>query len=256
MPVGHRQLHAGGPGERRWRQRERECSWMSLAACAACLLFSMWPEIDLHVSRQFLGVDGSFVGHRQGWALASYWAVPWLSRAVAAAALVLALAAATRPPSWLGVRAWRRLRAVGLVMAVATGVVVNAGFKEHWGRARPSSTVGLGGSAPFEPALRPSQACQRNCSFSSGHAASGFTVMSVGLFGAPATRRRWLAIGGATGLGVGLGRIAQGAHFLSDIVFAGLMVWACCIAIRLTWLAWVAGHGRYRRRGGEVSPAR
>lgn len=228
---------------------------MSLAACAACLLFSVWPEIDLHVSHLFLGADGSFIGHRQGWALASYWTVPWLSRAVAALALVLAVVAASRPPRWLGVRTWRRLRAVGLVMAVGTGVVVNVGFKEHWGRARPSSTVGLGGSADFEPALRPSQACLRNCSFSSGHAASGFTVMSVGLFGAPATRRRWLMIGGLAGLLVGAGRIAQGAHFLSDIVFAGLMVWACCIAIRLAWLTWVARRGRYRRRVIEPQPA-
>lgn len=40
----------------------------------------------------------------------------------------------------------------------------------------------------------------------------------------PLRDRRWLVYGGIIGGVVGLGRIVQGAHFLSDIVFAYVTV--------------------------------
>ena len=52
------------------------------------------------------------------------------------------------------------------------------------------------------------------------------------------------------GAGIGWVRIAQGGHFLSDIVFSGLVVWGSAILIRWGWLHWRVrqGRGRHLRR--------
>jgi lipid A 4'-phosphatase len=74
--------------------------------------------------------------------------------------------------------------------------------------------------------------CERNCSFVSGHASTGFALMALGVYGKRRQRRRWLAIGWAAGLSLGLIRIAQGGHFLGDVLFAGLLMWGLCLAMR------------------------
>jgi lipid A 4'-phosphatase len=40
-------------------------------------------------------------------------------------------------------------------------------------------------------------------------------------------RKRWMLAGIALGAWVGVGRIIQGGHFLSDVVFAFWAVYAC-----------------------------
>jgi len=119
---------------------------------------------------------------------------------------------------------------------LGTGVVVNAILKENWGRPRPVDIQTFGGAGTFEPALHPSNQCNSNCSFVSGHAATGFTLLALGLLGAPATRRRWLLWGLAAGLSTGALRIAQGGHFLSDVLFSGLVIWLCGAALRTGYL--------------------
>jgi membrane-associated PAP2 superfamily phosphatase len=229
-----------------WRANEVEWAAVAAALSLCCLLFSLWPQLDLMFSRLFLQADGEFVGNRLDAVLAVYHAVPWLGRAAGLVALAV-LFACWRRPDRVAARWRRRLQALGLTMLLAVGLVINGGLKEHWGRARPSAVLAAGAQAHFEPALRPSEQCLHNCSFVSGHAATGFALMSLGMFGAPATRRRWWWIGAVAGTVVGIGRIAQGGHFLSDIGFAGVVVWACHAAIRQGWLR----HRRWRLRGAR-----
>ena len=56
----------------------------------------------------------------------------------------------------------------------------------------------------------------------SGHAAIGFWFL---VFGWALQQRRWFAIGVMIGLLVGGFRVIQGAHFLSDVVFAFWVVY-------------------------------
>jgi membrane-associated PAP2 superfamily phosphatase len=231
-----------------WRWRDREWSWIALTAIALCLLFSIWPAVDLRLARWFVDADAGFVGQRLALVQISYHAVPWAGRVLTLLALLLAFWPALRIR-----RPWRRrLLALALCLLLGVGAAVNGGFKEHWGRARPSAVAELGGAQVFSPALRPVAQCQSNCSFVSGHAASGFALMSVGLLSAPHQRRRWLAIGAVAGLGIGLGRMAQGAHFASDVLFAGLFVWVCLAAVRELWLraAWLRRRRRVRALSG------
>jgi lipid A 4'-phosphatase len=54
----------------------------------------------------------------------------------------------------------------------------------------------------------------------------------------------WIALGFALGLGIGLVRIAQGGHFLSDVLFSGWIVYGTALALR----ALIFRHWRTRPR--------
>lgn len=232
-----------------WRQRERE--WSALAACVAVasVLFSVWPGLDLALARLFYLGDNQFAGN--GWwpVQALYVSVPWAGRLLALTGLVVALVG-WRGPGKLGVRWWRRWQVLLVALLLGLTLVVHGVAKENWGRARPNAVAELGGSATFSPALRPSNQCRTNCSFVSGHAGTGFVLAAIGLLGSPATRRRWLTVGAIAGLTLGLARMAQGGHFASDIVFAGLMIWGCNLVVRAVWLRVVLRRKRRAALGG------
>ena len=149
---------------------------------------------------------------------------------------------------WKGIAPRGRRRAATfllLVLLIGPGLIVNT-FKDAWGRARPVNVEELGGDRRFTPALLPSDQCKRNCAFTSGHAAFGFWWMAPAFVD---RRRRgmWLALGLALGLGIGLLRIAQGGHFVSDVLFSGWIVYGTMLALRALFLR------RPRRRAGAVS---
>jgi membrane-associated PAP2 superfamily phosphatase len=218
------------------KARHRELRAWLLALAVFVIVFTAWPQLDLWATHQIYQA-GDFPHGHDGWVLLLYRHVPHTSVAVAAVLLVLLAwnAVTHRLPRWFA----RRCGALLLLLAIGS-LVVNNGLKEHWGRPRPNQVMDFGGPHPFQPALRPSTLCTRNCSFVSGHAASGFAPLVWGLFAAPALRRRWLWVGLATGLLVGAGRVLQGGHFVSDILFAGLVVWGLALAIRAVWLRWRA----------------
>src|SRR5207237_3794429 len=126
---------------------------------------------------------------------------------------------------------WRLDRKALVFVAAATalgpGLIANTLLKDHWGRARPSQIEAFGGARQFTPAPLPAAQCERNCAFVSGHAALGFSLVSFALL-LPLGARRRTAIAAALAFGalVGIGRIAAGRHFLSDVVYAGLIVFA------------------------------
>ena len=104
-----------------------------------------------------------------------------------------------------------------LVGIVGSAILVNALFKDNWGRARPHQTIHFGGDKIFTPAIIPTNQCNKNCSFTCGHASFGF--MFIGLWFL--FRKKWLFWGSiAYGGVIGLVRIAQGGHFLSDVIFS------------------------------------
>src|SRR5256885_1834888 len=130
---------------------------------------------------------------------------------------------------------WRldRKTLMFLVAAVALGpgLIVNTVLKDHWGRARPSQVAEFGGARQFTAAPLLAAQCERNCAFVSGHAALGFSLVSFALL-LPFGGRRKTAIAAALGFGalVGLARMAAGAHFLTDVLYAGL------ITVATSWL--------------------
>jgi len=152
-------------------------------------------------------------------------AIPW----IAGGTLILAAVGA----SWLlllGRPLWRLDRKALIFLVASTaagpGFLANTLLKDHWGRARPIQIEAFGGTHHFTLAPLPAAECDRNCAFVSGHAALAFSLVSLAFLLPPGnSRRRGIAAALGFGVLVGLGRIAQGAHFLSDVVYAGLLAY-------------------------------
>lgn len=218
------------------RQRVR-LAWLA-AASLALLVFRGWPELDVVVTGWFYRPQTWPAFPVGEWAPVQlvYQAVPWLGRLALLLCLLACLLPRRRAAVGLALRWHRRAFALLLVLLLGLGALVNGVFKEGIGRPRPHTVQDFGGPHPFQPVGWAARGCEGNCSFVSGHAATGFLLMACGLVGGPATRRRWAWIGALTGASIGAGRVVQGGHFLSDIVFAGLAMGAVCLLLRAVWV--------------------
>src|SRR6185295_19166141 len=118
-----------------------------------------------------------------------------------------------------------------LTLALGPGLLVNGFLKSHWGRARPNKVSTFGGRLSFSPAYVIAHQCRHNCSFVSGDAAMGFYLLAFLVVARKRAQTVVVALAGVlVGSAIGLVRIAQGAHFLSDIIFAGF------ITVTVGWL--------------------
>jgi len=126
---------------------------------------------------------------------------------------------------------------LALMLALGPGLIVNVGFKHAWGRPRPIQCTVFNGDREFLPVGTWAAVPSRNSSFPSGHAAVAFYLMAPGfLVGRNRPWRRALYFVGGTviGLGMGVTRVVQGGHFVSDVLWAGTIVYLTGAA--LAWL--------------------
>ena len=109
-----------------------------------------------------------------------------------------------------------------LVMAIGPGVLVNDVFKEQWGRPRPKDLVEFGGKRDYVAPLVKSPR-EYGGSFPSGHAAMAFYLLTPYFLLRRHSRGKAasvLVFGIIYGALMGYARVAQGAHFVSDVVWA------------------------------------
>jgi lipid A 4'-phosphatase len=195
---------------------------------SACLiglgLFLAYPDLDLRFSALFYQADLGFIYRDLPWVQAIYRLFAWLQIPI-----LIVLVSGLLAGVWIS--AWGRQRAalwfLLLSLLLGPGLVVNEALKNHWGRARPVHVTEFGGAARYSPPLQISDQCDDNCSMSSGHAALGFYPMALGWV-LWRQRRIWWLLGGLSGAMVGLGRILQGGHFLSDVLVSAAVVWLVC----------------------------
>ena len=100
-------------------------------------------------------------------------------------------------------------------------IFVNLILKNLWGRARPNEVLQLGGKETFSPWFEISNTCETNCSFVSGDASVGFSIIILYLI---TKKIIFLYASAVAGLVLGFIRIMAGGHFLSDIFFAGFFI--------------------------------
>ncbi|OQX13449.1 MAG: hypothetical protein BWK76_16215 [Desulfobulbaceae bacterium A2] len=186
-------------------------------------LIIAFPGIDLAVSGVFFR-NGEFFLRQHPLVMAVYQFAPWLSVPLAAAALIIHLVLWTTRRMTCCSWSRRVYFFLALTMAVGPGLVVNGVFKDHFGRARPAEIQEFCGDKTFTPALLPADQCRKNCSFSCGHATLGFyfVALSLVLPGRSGIAAFWLAW--AAGWLIGLARIAQGRHYVSDVLFSFIFV--------------------------------
>ena len=103
-------------------------------------------------------------------------------------------------------------------------IIVNIFLKNNWGRARPGDIYQLGGKENFSPWYQISNACDTNCSFVSGDAGVGFSLIAIYFL----TKKEiffWLSM--LFGFSLGLIRIMEGGHFVSDILMSAVILYLC-----------------------------
>ncbi len=201
------------------------------AGSTACRL---WP-LDQRLSALFYSADSAT------WTGDSIQVVLWLLWYGDYPSIFLGMAAIWLAAVCVGskkLEPWRRAGIYLMVSLALCHLLVNDVLKKHYNRARPRETVLFNGERPFAPVLNPPRADERGRSFPSGHAAAGFAFISI--FFAFRRHHRGLAMAGlllglAHGLVNGLGRIAQGAHFPSDVLWSFGVVWFSCWALDHWW---------------------
>ena len=108
-------------------------------------------------------------------------------------------------------------------IAIGSGLIVNLGMKDHLHRPRPIHVEEFGGHDEFRPWYRFDGACRKNCGFASGEASSAFWMVAPALLAPPPFRAPAIASALAFGVAASALRMAFGGHFLSDVLFGGLI---------------------------------
>lgn len=206
------------------RKPIKTSTWISLAVfIAVSIFFYSFPDIDKWMASQFYTAEAGFYLKDNPFILFIYDLFKHMPKLLLPALFIFI------GLSWKFdfFKLKRKMSVFALVtLLIGPGIIVHNVFKDSWDRARPRHVVEFGGDKQFTPAWVISDQCERNCSFVSGHAAMGFYFMILGWLMAS---RKWFYFGLAIGAAVGMIRVIQGGHFLSDSILAGFMVY---------WVIW------------------
>ncbi|MFN3613360.1 MAG: phosphatase PAP2 family protein [Rubrimonas sp.] len=213
-------------------------------------LFIAWPDLDLLAAAQFH--DGYRFPAGEGWLARWLRKFYHLAFGAACAVVIFGLIGVLlrTPERRTPARAWVF---VALLFALGPGVLVNTVLKDNWGRARPASIAEFGGDRSFTLPFQIADQCDRNCSFVSGEGSAAAAVAGAGialfwpLLRGLAGRAVAVATLGLWFAGAAYIRMAPGRHFLSDTLFAFVLVALVALALYAAM-----DLGRVRR---EVTPA-
>jgi lipid A 4'-phosphatase len=208
-------------------------------AAAAFAVFGLWPGLDLRVSGLFFDPVTGFSAYATGgWNLLRL-AIWRLCEFVLAFSILACLASLAAPFPLL--RATRRLWPfIATLFILGPGILADFTLKRLWGRARPADVTEFGGPLDFTPPHVIARQCTGNCSFVSGEV-SGTVALSIALLLlldrirtqiSPAAYRNAKVIILLLPLYVAFQRIAAGRHFLSDAIFAALLVLLCAVVLK------------------------
>jgi len=213
---------------------------------AAAVIFVGWPDFDLAIARLFYIEPRHFLLSQSTLATILRWsfrAVTWGTAIAAVIGIGYALAC-KRHLLGLNLSQWIFL---ALVLITGPGLIANVALKDNWGRPRPLYVIEFGGPDHFTPALERSGSCERNCSFVSGEASATFALGFAVALLARRRRAELMAAAITAGIIVGLIRMGEGGHFLSDVVFAGVFM-----ALDVALMSWLAFHEPEQRAPDEV----
>jgi membrane-associated PAP2 superfamily phosphatase len=201
-----------------------ELAVLAALAIATTVLFAV-TDLDIASARWFYHpelADPWPIASQPLWLL-FYWSAPWVTGSLAVAGVAMIVAGVLREKS-------SRLRMYGLFIMLCVilgpGLMVNKVLKDHWGRPRPRQLVEFGGRLEYAQPFLPAGAHGK--SFPCGHCSVGY-LYAIGWWLWRRRRPRLaagsLVIGLVVGTLLGLGRMAAGAHFLSDAFWSALIAY-------------------------------
>lgn len=200
----------------------------------AGLVFGLYPALDLAIASYFNGfVDGAgntFALRLYPPLMMARDAGLWVGTILVAPSVGAVIVKLTLPRTKL-LMSGRAIVFLTATMALGPGLLVNVILKDHWDRPRPIDVIEFGGSEHFMPWWKPGGDCPSNCAFVSGDVAGAFWTIAPAALTPP--QYRALAYGVALALGTAMAafRMMAGAHFASDVIFAGvftfLIIWLC-----------------------------
>lgn len=207
--------------------------WMLGTAILMLWAFRQWP-IDEWVIAPFAGEHAPFFVHRNDWAL-THLAHDGIKKIVILIGLMLAI-------PLIGSR-WRqqwqvwRWPAGFVLLGMLLGPSVVGILKATSAHSCPWHLAEYGGTGGYAYPLFAipdgADAGQGKC-FPGGHAAGGFGLM-VFYFVARLANIRWAwryaLAGWVLGMGMGIGQMMRGAHFLSHNLWSGWVVWLVLLIV-------------------------
>jgi lipid A 4'-phosphatase len=186
------------------------------------ILLIIYSQVDIQISSLFYSAEQGFYLKDSWWVRLLYNSVPILLKTIVFGVIGLYIVNKIFKTKLLKVNGRITLYLL-IALIVGPGLIVNSLFKDHFGRARPFTVTEFGGDRIFTPAFVITDQCEKNCSFSSGHAAGAFFVLALA-FLMKKRREWWIALATVYGFGVGVARIAAGGHFFSDVFISYFVV--------------------------------
>ena len=212
--------------------RALQFEWGIFMVIVIVLTLPFWfTDLDIHAAQFFFHPDnGENLWPEENNAIwvFFYRAAPLLVNVLLLGALAI-MALTGQQASATRLRRMALFVFLGIILG--PGVVVNGIFKDHYGRPRPRQIEQLHGHLHYQP---PGMPGLEGKSFPCGHCSVGFVLALFYFF--QRRNRPWLAralliaaiaLGGA----IGVGRMAAGGHFLSDILWSGFLSYGVCLLL-------------------------
>lgn len=209
---------------RRWLIRQ--AGLMALLAGVLLLVFESFP-LDLWLERFFFDATLNGFPMQHHWLFSDVMHSGFKAAAYALGFFSIAFCVYV----WhTGATRLSRRQALLAGMGVILIPLLTAGLKYLTNRHCPWDIVNFGGYAPYVSLFGAiSHDMTRGVCFPAGHASAGFVWVIWGLAlrsAYPALAHKALIFGLAAGAVMGLGRMAQGAHFLSHVLWSAWFAWS------------------------------
>jgi membrane-associated PAP2 superfamily phosphatase len=200
-------------------------------AAVVGLIFGVFPELDLRLAALVSAVDYSGINFGLRFAPWPSWLREvgvWIPAVLVAPAAIALIVKLVLPRTRL-LLSGRAIVFLITTLTLAPGLLANGILKEHWARSRPVEVREFGGTERFVAWWDPRGDCEQNCSFVTGDGSGAFWTLAPAALAPPAWRPVAYGAALAFGTAVSVLRLVFGAHFFTDVVFAGvftfLIIW-------------------------------